>query len=137
MWLSPAEQPGTGHSFNATDDEDTSDIRRDNKGLKHEGLAVGEVDSRRYRFDLLARTGCVIVHDVTDPAAPAFVQYVNNRSIDGQGDFAPEEAVFILRSQSRVPFPFITVANDVSGTTMLYAIMTPRRPTAGSQPADD
>ncbi len=112
------------NNFNATDDEDNFDNRSDDKGPEPEGLTVGEVDGRLYAFGLLERIGGVVVYDITDPAAPLFIQYINNRSFDGQGDFAPEGVVFVPRSQSRGPYPFIAVANEVSGTTTLYAIMT-------------
>ena len=34
---------------------------------------------RQYAFIGLERIGGIVVYDLTDPTAPAFVQYVNNR----------------------------------------------------------
>ena len=43
-------------------------------------MAVGEVGGRIYAFIEFERIGGTMVFDVTDPTAPVFQQYVNNRN---------------------------------------------------------
>ena len=71
-----ADQPG---AFNASNDANARDDRSDNKGPEPEGVAVGRVGGRTYAFVGLERVGGFIVFDVSDPAAPALVQWANNR----------------------------------------------------------
>ena len=83
---------------------------------------MGEVDGRLYAFGLLERIGGIVVYDITEPAAPKLVQYFNNRSFTGEGDYAPEGVVFVPAGGSRGPDPWLIVANEVSGTTSVYAV---------------
>ncbi len=116
-------------NFNATnDDNDSFDSRSDDKGPEPEGLAVGTINGRTYAFIGLERIGGVMVYDVTDPAAPVFVQYINNRDFTGDaeegtaGDLGPEGLVFIPASDSPTGANLLGVANEISGTTTLYTI---------------
>ena len=115
------------NNFNATDDADNFDNRSDDKGPEPEGVAVGEIDGRLYAFGLLERIGGVVVYDITDPTAPTLVQYVNNRSFTGEGDYAPEGVVFVPARGTRGPDPWLVVANEVSGTTSIYAVRPTQR----------
>jgi DNA-binding beta-propeller fold protein YncE len=115
--------------FNSTDTEnDSFDDRSDNKGPEPEGLDVGEIDGRTYVFVGLERIGGVMVYDVTDPTAPSFVHYVNNRDFSGDpeagtaGDLAPEGILFIPAADSPTGKPLVVTSNEVSGTvTVLEA----------------
>lgn len=51
-----------------------SESRADNKGVEMEGLAVATLGGTPYAFVGSERSNFVAVYDVTDPAAPAFVQ---------------------------------------------------------------
>src|SRR5678815_1805137 len=64
-------------NFNATNTGNTFDNRSDDKGPEPEGIALGTIDGRPYAFITLERIGGVMVYDVSDPAAPVFVQYLN------------------------------------------------------------
>ena len=69
-----------------------------------------------------------MVYDVTDPVAPTFVEYVNNRDFNEDpetgtpGDLGPEGLLFIPGSASPNGQPLLVVANEVSGTTTIYSI---------------
>lgn len=116
--------------FNADNDENGSfDKRSPAKGPEPEGVAVGRVGGRTYAFIGLERIGGIIVFDVSDPAAPRFVQYANDRNFDGDaeagtaGDLGPEGLLFIPAAASPTGEPLLVVANEVSGTTTLYRIV--------------
>jgi hypothetical protein len=112
-------------NFNATNTGNTFDNRSDDKGPEPEGIALGTIDGRLYAFITLERIGGVMVYDVSDPAAPVFVQYLNNRDFSGAdpaGDLGPEGVTFINAADSPTGKPLLSVANEISGTVTLYAI---------------
>ena len=83
------------NSDNATNN--SFDTRSDNKGPEPEGLAVGKVAKRQYAFVGLERMSGVIVYDITNPYAPTYATYINNRDFTGDaalgtaGDLGPEK----------------------------------------------
>ena len=124
-----AEALGTT-GFNATDDENGFDDRSDDKGPEPEALAVGEVGGRRYAFIGLERTGGIVVYDITQPSAAAFVQYVTNRNytvdiednLPQAGDLAPEGMTFVPAADSPTGHALLIVGNEVSGTVAVYEV---------------
>lgn len=109
--------------FNASNDNTNFDDRSDNKGPEPEGVAVGEIDGRTYAFIGLERVGGIMMYDVTDPTAPFFVDYLNNRDFAaGTGDAGPEGVHFIPAHESPNGQPIVAVANEISGTVTLYAV---------------
>lgn len=115
-------------SFNSSHDNNASfDTRSDNKGPEPEGVAVGVVNGRTYAFIGLERIGGIVVYDVTDPNAPSFVQYLNNRDFTqpansaGAGDLGPEGLVFVSAANSFLGVPLLIVGNEISGTTSVYS----------------
>jgi len=118
--------------FNAGSKKNTFDARSGNKGPKPEAIAVGRVGERTFAFVGLEQMSGILVYDVTRPATPRFVEYVCNRDFRGDpekgtaGDLGPEGIVFVSAERSPFGWPFIAVANEVSGTTTLYRIHTVR-----------
>ncbi len=136
--------------FNANHEATGSfDNRSDNKGPEPEGLAIGEVRGRPYLFLGLERIGGIMVYDLSDPAAPLFIDYLNNRSFrdaaglpiptcdefdpadsddiedcvspnPAAGDLGPEGIKFVPASHSPTRKPLLVVGNEVSGTTTVY-----------------
>ena len=59
-----------------------------------------------------------MVYDVTTPASPTFVQYINNRDVnvqgedcgDPDGDYGPEGITFIAAADSPTGNPLVVVA---------------------------
>ena len=102
------------------------DSRSDDKGPEPTGVTIGVIKGRTYAFIGLERIGGVMIYDVTQPMAPRFVQYVNNRNFAGDpaagtaGDLGPEGLVFIPAHQSPSGQPLLVVANQVSGSTTIY-----------------
>ncbi len=117
------------NDFNSTNDEnDSFDARSDDKGPEPEGLAIGKIDGQIYAFIGLERVGGIMVYNVTDPYAPTFVQYINNRNFAGDaaagtaGDLGPEGLLFISAINSPIGTPLLVVGNEVSGTTTIFQI---------------
>ena len=120
-------------NFNSTNDEnDSFDNRSDDKGPEPEGLAIGTIRGQSYAFVGLERMGGIMVYNITNPEAPQFVQYLNNRdfSVTSQvdvenglaGDLGPEGFAFISAEDSPTGSPLLAVGNEISGTTTLYHI---------------
>ncbi|HSM83176.1 MAG TPA: choice-of-anchor I family protein, partial [Nodosilinea sp.] len=114
-------------AFNSDNSEnDSFDSRSDAKGPEPEGITIGQIGDRTYAFIGLERFGGVITYDITNPAAPSFVDLVNNRDFAGDaeagtaGDLGAEGLVFISAEQSPNGNPLVVVANEVSGTTTVF-----------------
>lgn len=125
-------------NFNSTNDEnDSGDNRSDDKGTEPEAIEAAWIGDRAFAFVGLERQGGVMVFDITDPAAPVYQSYLNNRdysqgvctAVDGSecdndtyneaaGDLGPESIDYFSREGAH----FIAVGNEVSGTTTVYEI---------------
>ena len=123
--------------FNTDGLRNTPYSQSTSKGPEPEGVDVGRVGKRWYAFVGLERIASLVVYDVTDPTAPSFVQYVNNRdfgvdpieeiaegSADASdaGDLGPEGVKFVPAAASPVDGPVVAVGNELSGTTTLYRV---------------
>jgi 2',3'-cyclic-nucleotide 2'-phosphodiesterase/3'-nucleotidase/5'-nucleotidase len=115
-------------AFNSQGANESFDNRSDDKGPEPEAATVGVVNGQTYAFIGMERVGGIFVYNVSDPAAPVFVAYVNNNNLEGAseeltvGDVAPEGFKFIPAEDSPTGNPLLAVANEVSGTTTLYEI---------------
>jgi hypothetical protein len=117
--------------FNSGHNEgDALDSRSDAKGPEPEGLAVGKIGDKTFAFIGLERMGGVLVFDITNPAVPTRVDYLNTRdewvtdppSLATVGDLGPEGLVFIPAAQSPNGKPLLIVGNETSGTTAVLQI---------------
>lgn len=124
--------------FNSTNDEGNSgDNRSDDKGVEPEAIEAAKIGDRYFAFVGLERQGGVMVFDITEPTAPVFQSYLNNRDftegvcteLDGDecdndtyntaaGDLGPESIDYFTRGGAH----FIAVGNEVSGTTTVFEI---------------
>ncbi len=104
------------------------DTRSDDKGPEPEGVAIGEIDDRRYAFIGLERLGGIVVYDITNPRTPDWVGHFHAGDPTGDpeagtaGDIAPEGLTFIPAEQSPSGEALLVVANEVSGTTTIWAV---------------
>jgi hypothetical protein len=117
--------------FNSDNDEnDSFDSRSDAKGPEPEGVVVGMIRGVPYAFVGLERIGGIMVFDLSEPTAPEFVTYFNDRNFDPNadaeageaGDLGPEGLVFVPRQDSPTRRPLLIVGNEVSGTTSIFEI---------------
>lgn len=118
-------------NFNASNDKNKIDNRSDNKGPEPEGLALATLGDQTFAYIGLERQGGIMVYNITDPAAPEFVQYFSDRNFSVEadknnaaaaGDLAPEGMLFIPAGDSPSGKPLLVVGNEVSGTTSVYEI---------------
>jgi hypothetical protein len=123
--------PANFNSNHAVNDFDT---RSDNKGPEPEGVAVAKLWGNTYAFIVLERIGGIMVYDISNPYAPVFVQYLNNRDFNADpdtlaaGDLGAEGIMVIEAGRSPIPgVPLLVVANEVSGTTTLFRINRDRQ----------
>ncbi len=118
--------------FNASNTNNTKDDRSDNKGPEPEAVTVGKAFGRNYAFIGLERIGGILVYDVTNPYAPQFVQYLNNRNFiaatntAAAGDLGVEGLHFISDEDSPTGTPLLISANEISGTTTVFEIAKSR-----------
>ncbi|WP_109830760.1 choice-of-anchor I family protein [Reichenbachiella versicolor] len=117
-------------NFNASDDKVKLRNRSDNKGPEPEAITLGKVGETSFAFVALERIGGIMVYDVTDPNAPEFVEYLNNRDFTKDpkddfltaGDNAPEGLVFVPAADSPSGQALLIVSNEVSGTVTTYQV---------------
>ncbi|GAB4442350.1 MAG: hypothetical protein OHK0015_40860 [Chloroflexi bacterium OHK40] len=115
-------------NFNASNSNNNFDDRSDNKGPEPEAVAVGAINGRSYAFVGLERIGGVMIFDITDPRAPTFVQYTNNRIFAGSTigpDSGPEIITFVPAHESPSRRARFLVANEISGTVTIYEQIDP------------
>jgi 2',3'-cyclic-nucleotide 2'-phosphodiesterase (5'-nucleotidase family)/cell division septation protein DedD len=121
-----AADPTYGAIFNASNSNNSFKNRSDNKGPEPEAVIVEEFNGNYYAFILLERIGGVMIYDVTDPNAPVFLQYVNNRdAVEGgneSGDLGPEGVILIKANESPNGIPLLVVTNEVSATLSIYSL---------------
>lgn len=117
--------------FNFNHEEAGLDNRSDNKGPEPEGVTLGQIGQKTFAFIGLERVGGIMVYDVSTPASPVFVQYINSRDFKattaqiemGQaGDLGPEGLVFIPAKDSPNAKPLLVVGHEVSGSTTIYQV---------------
>jgi len=91
------------------------DGRSDDKGVEPEGVALLELGGRTLAFIGLERTlkSAVAIYDVTDPSKASFLDMIVT-----DGDVAPEGLMTFVRDGKY----YLSIANEVSGTTSLYSI---------------
>lgn len=107
--------------FNASDGEDAKpDERSDRSGPEPEGCTIGLYDGKVYGFVGLERPGGVVVYDLTVPAKPKRVAYVNPR--ESCGDRSPEGLLFIPAEDAPGSRPLLVVCNEGSGTISVYEV---------------
>ncbi|TAE26189.1 MAG: T9SS C-terminal target domain-containing protein [Cytophagales bacterium] len=99
--------------------------RSDNKGPEPEGVTTAEFNGRQYAFVSLERVGGVMIYDVTNPTAPQFVSYTNNRSTTpnlNAEDRGAEGIIYIPAAESPNSQPLLVLANEISNSVSVYQI---------------
>jgi hypothetical protein len=139
-WIT-AKDSAYARLFNASNDNTAFKNRSDNKGPEPEGVAIGKIGNKAYAFIALERTGGVVAYEVTNPRAPRFVAWANNRSpVSATNDLGSEGIIFIPRKGSPNDTALVVLANEVSATVSVYSVRDTNSttglrgvPAAGSQ----
>ncbi|MGO3022499.1 MAG: choice-of-anchor I family protein [Brevibacterium sp.] len=126
--------------FNSNHSESNLEGCSDDKGPEPEALTIGQVGERTYAFVGFERIGGVAAFDLSDPSAPKFATYFNNRDfsvsvedeiedvsdpaalLSSAGDLGPEGITFLGADESPTGGAALVVGNEVSGTTSLYSV---------------
>ncbi|MDV6375766.1 choice-of-anchor I family protein [Deinococcus arenicola] len=118
-------------TFNSNGSADTFDTRSDNKGAEPEGVTTGVLGGKTFAFVGMERASGVAVLDVSNPAAPAWVDYAHFQpdpaaapDSAAAGDLGPEGLLFIPAADSSGAQPLLVVSNEVSGSVTLYGVAT-------------
>jgi hypothetical protein len=118
-----ASNPFTAPIFNADNGGNGFKGRSRAKGPEPEGVALASIQGKTYAFVTLERIGGVMVYDISDPAAPVFVDYANTRDNTAfGGDNGPEGVLYISRADSPDGEAYVVSANEVSGTLAIFRL---------------
>lgn len=122
-------------NFNASNTNFKFKNRSDDKGPEPEAVTIGMVDGIPHAFIGLERIGGIMVYNISNPAAPEFVEYFNNRNFNAAdeesaeaGDSGPEGIIFIPAADSPIATDMIVVSNEISGTVTAYSIGQAKQP---------
>jgi len=112
-------------NFNASHTNNDLDNRSGKKGPEPEYVDTLHIGGRIYAIIGLERIGGIMVYDISDPASPAFYDYINTRDFSGSalaqmGDLGPEGICAVTAADSPTRRPLIFVANEVSGTIAVF-----------------
>jgi len=114
-----ANHPLYGNLFNASNGTAIAKKNRsDDKGPEPEGIATGTINGRTYAFIALERIGGVMIYDVTNPNAPQYVTYSNNRGPDR----GAEGIIFISANESPNGKNILVLSNESSSTLSIFEI---------------
>ena len=116
-------------NFNASNTNNTLDNRSDDKGPEPEAVTTGVINGKTYAFIGLERVGGIMVFDVSNPFAPVFVQYLNNRNFGAATntpaalDLGMEGITFVSAADSPNGVPFLITSNEISGTVSTFQVL--------------
>lgn len=119
------------NNFNASNSNNTKDNRSDDKGPEPEAITVGKILDSTYAFIGLERVGGVMIYNITNPANPYFINYINTRNfsvtpgagtVSTVGDLGPEGIVFVPAAQSPNGKDMLLLSNEISGTVALIQL---------------
>lgn len=89
------------------------DMRSDDKGVEPEGVTVGMINGKPIAFVGMERADAIAIYDVSNPAAPQFLQLFKT------GD-APEGVLFVSADKSPNGRSMLVVSSEGDGTVKIY-----------------
>lgn len=115
-------------NFNSNNDEnDSRKSRSDDKGPEPEAIEIVTKGDSIFALIGLERQGGIMIYNISDPKAPYFVNYVNNRDFTAQdptsdeiGDLGVEDIIYIAAEDSPTGQALVVSSNEVSGTITIF-----------------
>lgn len=89
------------------------DGRSDDKGSEPESVVVAKMGNKNILFVGLERADTVMIYDITNPAAPQYLQSIKTAD-------APEGLLFIPASKSPTKRSLVIVSSEGDGTIKIY-----------------
>jgi hypothetical protein len=89
------------------------DTRSDDKGPEPEALTIGQIGSKLYAFIGMERQNGLMVYDITNPASPTFVNYINSQA---NGLISPESMVFIPGAENPTGIALLLTGYEGTGS---------------------
>ncbi|HVF96054.1 MAG TPA: choice-of-anchor I family protein [Flavisolibacter sp.] len=119
-----SKHPIFGAIFNASNTLGAPQLknRSDDKGPEPEGITIAQILGKTYAFVALERIGGCMVYDITNPAAPVYVDYKNTRNLAGGEDNGAEGIIYITAANSPTGSPIVILANEVSSTLSFFRV---------------
>ena len=110
--------------------------RSDDKGPEPEGVTVAVINKKPYAFIALERIGGVMVYDLSNPLAPKYVTYANNRAFPANNatdDLGSEGIIFISDKESPTGQPLVLLANETSNSVSIFQVKDKTQITVGTK----
>lgn len=115
-------------NFNSNNDEnDSRKSRSDDKGVEPEAIEIVQQGDTTFALIGLERQGGIMIYNISDPKAPYFVNYFNNRDFSVEdatspevGDLGVETILYISAEDSPTGEPLVVTPNEVSGTITVW-----------------
>ncbi|MCB9264370.1 MAG: choice-of-anchor I family protein [Lewinellaceae bacterium] len=118
-----ANDPEFGQLFNADEYFNVPKGRSDDRGPEPKAVTVGRINDIPYAFVGLGGIGGVMVFELSDPAAPRFVQYINTRNLNyPSGDLGLESLILISYEDSPDGRPLLVASHERSGTLAVFEL---------------
>lgn len=109
--------------FNTTNDENVLEDRSRKKGPEPEGVELIQVNNQVFALIGIERQGGVFLYEITDPAAPRFIQYYVDRDFAAVTEeeltmthLGPEGILYIKAEDAPEGKALVVVSNEVSGS---------------------
>ena len=113
------------------------DARSTKKGPEPEGVFVGKAYGKQWIVVGMERDGGLALYDASNPASPAFVDYINTSEPAGNllnganpGDVSPEGVFIVNENDSPTGSALVIASFELSGSVGIYEIprKTPSEP---------
>ncbi|MDO9238952.1 MAG: choice-of-anchor I family protein [Methylicorpusculum sp.] len=104
-------------------DTSTRDARSADKGPEPEGLALGEINGRRYAFIGMERQNGLLAYDITNPEKMEFAGYINSLA---DGLISPESLLFIQAAFNPTGKDLLIAGYELNGGGIgVYSVVQP------------
>lgn len=120
-----AADPVFAEMFNASNTGMSTKNRSDDKGPEPEGIETAYINGVPFAFVSLERIGGVMLFTISDPTAPQYLGYYNNRDVVTNGsDKGAEGLLYIEADASPNGKALLILSNEVSSSLTIFQVET-------------